>query len=129
MTFLKDGTGKTAHQVLDISKTDGTGVLSITCNELTGHATVTGPNPADIHLVTPQIEGGGIVTAGEDKMDCTFAGQSVTINNTGCNFTLTPDGTLHIISEFASAPNTCKHGEKPIHFANTNLNCKVEIGE
>ncbi len=123
LTTLKDGTGKTAHQVFDISKTDGTGVLSITCNELTADATVVGKEPADIHVVTPLFEGGGVGT------DCTFAGQTVKVENTGCNFTFTPDGTLHIISEFAAAPNTCKHGEKPIHFTNTNLNCKVEVGE
>ncbi len=129
LTTLKDGTGKTAHQVLDIRKLDGTGVLSITCNELTAHATVVGSNPADITAVTPKFEGGGIETAGGDKTDCTFAGQSVTLPNTGCNFTFTPDGTLHITSEFAAAPNTCKHGEKPIHFTNFPLNCKIEIGE
>ncbi len=122
LTVLKDGTGKTAHQVFDIRKADGTGVLSLTCSELTGHATVTGPNPADIHAVTPLIEGGGLGT------NCTFV-QSVKVENTGCNFTFTPDGTLHITSEFAGTPNACRHGEKPIHFTSTNLNCKVEIGE
>ncbi len=129
LTTLKDGTGKTAHHVFDIRKPDGTGVLSITCNELTAHATVTGPSNTDITAVTPLFEGGGIVTAGGDATDCTFAGQTVKVENTGCNFTFTADGTLHITSEFAATPNLCKHGEKAIHFTNTTLNCKVEVGE
>ncbi len=129
LTIIKDGTGKTAHQVFDLRKADGTGVLSLTCNEAVGDATVVGPNPADIIAVTPRWAGGGVATGGGDATDCTFAGQSTKIENTGCNFTFTPDGTLHIISEFAATPNLCKHGEKAIHFTNTNLNCKVEVGE
>ncbi len=111
--ILKDGTGKTAHQVLDIRKADGTGVLSLTCNEIAGTGTAIGPEPTEITVPTPAFQG------------CIFAGQEVSIPNTGCNFIFTASGLLHIVNDSALE---CAHGKKPIHFTNTVLNCKVEWG-
>jgi hypothetical protein len=117
--IAKDGTGKTAHFVFDIRKSDGSGVLSLTCNEVTGDGVLVGGTPLDVHIDTPVFEG-----------SCDFAGQIVTVENTGCNFTFT-DGTpkLHITSEFTTNGDKCNHSQKPIHFENTALGCKVEIGE
>jgi hypothetical protein len=118
LTVLPDGSGKTSHQVIDIRKADGSGALPITCNQVTGEGTVEGTSFTDV-TVTPKFE-----------ESCTFLGQSVVVENTGCNFIYTADGTLHITSEFAAAPNTCKHGEKPIEWKTAApLECKVEIGE
>jgi hypothetical protein len=124
LTVLKDGTGKTAHQVFDIRKEPGVGVLSITCNEVTGSGHIIGASNTDATAVTPKFEGGGAVFP-----QCSFAGQSVTVENTGCNFTFTASGQLHIISEFTGAGNLCKYGEKSLHFNSPVLNCKVEVGE
>jgi hypothetical protein len=123
-TTLKDGTGKTAHQVLDIRKEPGVGILSLTCNEVTGTGHIIGPSNIDGTVETPKLEGGGTTFP-----QCTLAGQSVVVENTGCNFTFTASGELHITSEFFAAPNTCKYGEKPMHVNSTVLSCKVEVGE
>jgi hypothetical protein len=108
-----DGTGKTAHVVLEIKKADGTGLLSMTCNELAGDATVAANERNDATFVTPEIKGG-----------CVFAGQPTTVQNTGCNFTFTANNQIHLENE--SALNICEVGQKPIHFS--MINCKVEIG-
>ncbi len=112
--ILKDGTGKTAHQVLDFRTANGTGVLSITCNEAAGTGTGVGPEPTEVTVPTLAFQGA-----------CTFAGQEVTIQNTGCNFIFTASGLLHIVNDQVLE---CAHGKKPIHFTNTVLNCKIEIG-
>ncbi len=117
LTVLPDGTGKTAHQVFDIRKTDGTGVLSITCNEAAGDATVAGESATQITFETLQFQ-----------TNCNFAGQSVQVKNTGCDFLFTAGSPqLHIIDDTSLK---CEHGvgAAPIHFENTNLNCKVEVG-
>jgi hypothetical protein len=119
LTVLPDGTGPTSHWVFAIRKTEGTGVLPITCTQTTGDGTVTGTSFAGFTITTPLFEGG-----------CTFLGQSVIVENTGCNFTYTADGTLHITSEFPAVPKTCRHKEKSIHWqTKPPLECKVEIGE
>ncbi len=125
LTILRDGQGKTAHQVLDISKADGTGVLSLTCNEVTGDATVVGKSFTDFTVVTPIFEGGGAAT-GADVTDCTFGGQTVKVENTGCNFTFTAGSPqLHIVSQ---AGKECKHGKQPIELS-FGGSCKVEIAQ
>ncbi len=113
LTMAKDGLGKTAHQVFDIRKADGSGVLSLTCEEIAGDATAEGPEVEDLAFQTPALQG-----------TCNFAGQFITVQNTGCNFTLAASGLLHIVDDGA---NNCEHGQKSIHYENTNLNCKVEI--
>ncbi len=112
--ILKDGTGKTAHQVFDIRRADGTGVLSLTCNEIAGAGTAVGPEPTEVTVPTPAFQG-----------PCNFAGQEVTIQNTGCNFLFTASGLLHVVNDGALG---CAHGNRPIHFTNSILNCKVEWG-
>ncbi len=112
--ILKDGTGKTAHQVFDIRKADGTGVLSITCNEAAGTGTGVGPEPTEVTVPTLAFQGA-----------CNFAGQEVEVKNTGCNFIFTASGLLHIVNDGA---NACAYGKQSLHFTNTVLNCKVEVG-
>ncbi len=115
LTIIKDGTGKTAHQVFDLRKADGTGVLSLTCNEAVGDATVVGATQVEAIFKT-------LVTGS----NCSFAGQSVSIPNTGCDFIFTAGfPQLHIVDDGALK---CEHGGQPIHFTNTNLNCKIEMG-
>ncbi len=115
LTVFKDGTGKTAHQVFDIRKADESGVLSITCNEAAGDATASGATQTDVTFKTLAFQG-----------NCSFAGQTVTVQNTGCDFTFTSGSPqLHIVDD---APNECAIGKQPIHFTNTTLNCKVEVG-
>jgi hypothetical protein len=125
LTVLKDDEGgtkpKTAHHVFDFYNAAKTTELSLTCNELTADGTVVGPEQTDITLVTPAFEGGGTVFP-----KCTLAGQDITLENKGCNFTLQATGTFEITSETNTAGNKCAHGEKPIVFAIPN--CKIEIG-
>jgi hypothetical protein len=101
---------KTGHQVFDISKADGTGVKSITCNQIHADAKVTGETATELLFPTPSTTG-----------ECQFVGQSVVIENTGCNFLLTASGQLHIKNDEASK---CEHGQKPIHWSIPN--CKLE---
>jgi hypothetical protein len=116
LQVLKDGTGKTAHQVIDWKEPSGGGFLSITCNELAGGGTMYGPSSEDITIQTPQLQS-----------SCVFAGQAMVIENTGCNFTLTPSSPqLHIVSE---PGKECLHGKQSIHYTNTMINCKIEIAE
>jgi hypothetical protein len=117
LKVLPDGAvpGKTSHQVFDIRKADGTGVLPITCEETTGEGTVSGESYTDVTIKTPGFKG------------CTFLGQAVTVTNTGCDFTFTADGTLHIVDE---TPLECEHGKKAIHFQTAApLECRVEVGK
>jgi hypothetical protein len=114
--IFKDDEGgalpKTAHIVIDIRKADGTGTLSITCNELTGSATVKGNTPSEATFITPQLTG-----------KCIFAGQEVTVKNEGCNFTFTANQQIHL--ENKSATEICEYGQKPITFSKAG--CTVEI--
>lgn len=116
LTALKDGTGKTAHQVFDIANTPETTILPITCEEVTGEAIVVGPEPADVTVKTPQFKG-----------NCSFLGQAVTVTNIGCDFTFTPGAPqLHIIN---ATGKECKIGKQPITFQTAPpLECKVEVG-
>ena len=112
----KDGTGKTAHQVLDFWNSQMGEEKTITCNETIGNATVKGASPTDFTIVTQGFIGG-----------CLYLGQEMTLSNNGCNFTYTANGTLHIVSE---AGKECKHGKQPIVFeTKAPLECKIEIGE
>jgi hypothetical protein len=114
LTVLPDGSGKTAHWVFDIKKSDGSGVLPLTCNSVTGTGTLEGTQTTDITINTPGTQG------------CTFLGQSIVIPNTGCNFTYTADGTLHIVNDGALE---CAHGKQPIEYQTAApLECKIEIG-
>jgi hypothetical protein len=125
LTVLKDDEGgtkpKTAHQVIDFYNAAKTVELSLTCGELTGDGVVVGPEQTDVTIVTPAFEGGGTVSP-----KCSFAGQDITLENKGCNFTLQATGTFEITSENNTAGNKCAHGEKPFVFGFPN--CTVEIG-
>src|SRR5215467_1830903 len=87
--FARDDEGganpKTGHIVIDIRKADGTGVLSMTCNEITGSATVKGNTPSEATFITPKLTG-----------ECVFAGNKVTVKNEGCNFTFTANQQIHL---------------------------------
>jgi hypothetical protein len=103
---------KTGHQVFDISKADGTGVKSITCNQVHADTKVTGETATQLTFETPTFTG-----------ECQFIGQSAVVENTGCEFILTADGKLHIVND---TELKCEHGQKPIHFSVPG--CKVEVG-
>jgi hypothetical protein len=124
LTVLPDGTGKTAHHVFDIRKGPNEGVLSITCNESTGDATVFGSSFTQA-TITPHW---GKTVAGVFKTECNFAGQEVEINTGACEFLYTADGTIHIQTD-TNLVGECKHGKQPITFNNTTLNCHVEWAE
>ncbi len=108
----------TGHMQLDIRKADGTGVLTLTCNELTGDATVPANERQDATFVTPSFEGGGKGT------NCLFNNIETAVSNTGCDFTFTANKIIHIENE---GKNLCEAKQKPIHFSIPN--CKVEIGK
>ena len=115
LTILKDGTGKTAHQVFDFFNALGAEEKTITCNEITGDATVKGASQTATLFITPGFSG------------CQFLGTEVTFPNNGCNFEYTAVGLLHIRSE---AGKECKHGKQPFVFqTKAPLECKIEIGE
>jgi hypothetical protein len=117
LKVLPDGVvpGKTSHQVFDIRRADGTGSLPIACEKPTGEGTVSGESYTDITTKTSKFNG------------CTFLGQAVTVTNTGCDFTFTADGTLHIIDE---TPLECEHGKKAVHYQTAApLECRVEVGK
>jgi hypothetical protein len=103
---------KTGHRVFDISKADGTGVKSITCNQIHADATVTGETIEEITFNTPTFTG-----------ECQFVGQTVVIEDTGCEYIFTANTTLDIEN---SGALKCEHGQKPIHFSISG--CKVEVG-
>jgi hypothetical protein len=124
LTALPDGTGKTAHHVFDIRKEPGVGVLSITCNEFTGDATVVGSS-FNSATVTPHW---GKLVAGVFKTECNFAGQEVEVNTGACDLVFTATGTV-IIQTDTKLVGECKHGKQPITFNNSTLNCHVEVGE
>lgn len=111
--------GQTAHWVFDIRKADGTGVLSLTCNEflLTGGTAIAGPEPAEI---TGTVD----LQAAPGNPNCTFAGQSVTINGGKCELVFTPNGEVHIRND----GGTCASGSSPVVYENAVLGCKIEIG-
>ena len=116
LTTLKDGTGKTAHQVFDIFNSEGKEEKSITCNEATGDATVKGASQTAILALTPGFSG-----------SCQFLGQEVVVENKGCTFEFTALGLLHIRSQ---AGKECKAGKNPIIFqTKAPLECKVEVAE
>jgi hypothetical protein len=103
---------KTGHRIIEISKADGTGVKSITCNQIHADGKVTGETATELLLPTPTITG-----------ECLFLGQSVVIENTGCSYRLTANAKLHIENDGSLK---CEPGQKPFHFAIPG--CKVEVG-
>lgn len=113
--------GQTAHQVFDIRKSDGTGVLSITCNE--AFAT----NGETLGEESTQIEATFDFRGGAGNPNCSFAGQSVSVSSGSCEFRFSSSGTLTIWEDVFVA-GQCQHGSSPIVFENTILKCKVEIG-
>jgi hypothetical protein len=129
LTVVKDGTGKTAHQVFDISKTDGTGVVTFTCEEIHGTGTVVGSAPPEAIITTPVFT---TTTAVENK--CEVVGQpEVKVTNTGCDLTFTPAGEVKIVSE---PTHNCAHslgssheaGKEPITVQAPGLGCTAEVG-
>lgn len=88
-----------------IRKADGT-VLSITCNEAfwTG-ATIVG---GEAESLTTTLDFRGSSTSA----NCTFAGQTVTVNSGNCDFLFAANGTLHINDDGTQpAASHCKHGK------------------
>jgi hypothetical protein len=129
LKVVKDGTGKTAHQVFDISKLDGSGVITFTCEELTGSGTVVGESVEEGVIATPAFQ---TTTAVENK--CEVVGQpEVRITNTGCDITFTAAGEVKIVNE---ATHICAHstessheaGKEPITIQSGSLSCTVEVG-
>jgi hypothetical protein len=129
LKLIKDGTGKTAHQVLDISKSDGSGVVTFTCEELTGSGAVVGSAPAEAVITTPAF-----TTTGNPENKCEVVGQpEVKTTNTGCDLTFTPAGEVKIVSE---PGHNCAHsvgssheaGKEPITMQAPGLGCTLEIG-
>lgn len=113
--------GQTAHQVFDIRKSNGTGVLSITCNEAFGtNGDVVGEESSQIST-TLDFRGDAV------SPNCSFAGQLVSVSSGSCEFRFSAFGTLSIWEEI-DAEGQCRHGSNPIVFENSVLKCKVEIG-
>jgi hypothetical protein len=107
--ILKDGTGKTSHQVFDLGNSGST--VSMTCEAIEGTGHIIGPQNSEITLITPALSG------------CQVAGQPLAVTNTGCDFRFTASGEVHIVSE---AGKECSHGKQPIIY--TFPGCKFEIG-
>jgi hypothetical protein len=129
LNVVKDGTGKTAHQVFDISKSDGTGVVTFTCEELTGSGTIPGESVEEAVITTPAFQ---TTTAVENK--CEVVGQpEVKVTNTGCDLTVTAAGEVKIVSE---GTHNCAHslkgeheaGKEPITIQAPKLGCTAEVG-
>jgi hypothetical protein len=80
ITTKPDGTGKTAHQVLDI------GGGTITCNTLHAHTSIGGTSATSI--LTSSIAYSG---------NCNYVGQASTININGCNYRFNASGTVDIV--------------------------------
>jgi len=77
LTVKTDGTGKTAHHVLDYV------AATVTCSGITGHGLINGTTTATTVTVEMQYEG-----------PCTFVGQEAVISMGSCDFTYTSHGTL-----------------------------------
>ena len=116
LTLGKDGTGKTAHQVLDVFNAAKTASVSFTCNEVTGDGNAIGPEPDSVTIKTPLFTG-----------ECSVAGQKlVTVHPGLCNLTLSPSGEVEIVND--GATTECVHGKKPILVTTGAFNCTVEVG-
>lgn len=113
-TQLPDGTGKTAHWLLDISNAEKSIQMSVTCNEVLGEGLATGPELSDITIVTPSFSG------------CTIAGHTATAQNQGCSFTYTSGGGFDIVK---AAGHLCEHTREAIVFTDTVAECTVEIAQ
>ena len=109
--ILKDGTGKTSHQVFDLGTSNGSVIVSMTCEELTGTGHLIGPANEEFTLIRPGLGG------------CTAGGQALAVSNLGCNFRFKANGELHIVNDGA---NICAHGKQPIMYEFPG--CKFEIG-
>ncbi len=119
LTLLKDGTGKTAHWVFDISNAAGTEGLSLTCeearaNEMEHDGLATGPEFADFTIVTPLFS------------KCEANGNTFTAKNEGCSFTYTSGGELDIVP---AAKHLCEPKREAFVFSNATLPCTIEIGK
>lgn len=110
--------GQTSHEVFDIRKSDGTGVLSITCNE--AFATNASASGESISAISTTLDFRSAV----GNPNCTFAGQTVTVNSGACGFVFSAAGHVTIQND----GGTCAAGSSPIMFENTLLGCKVEVG-
>ena len=113
-TQLKDGTGETAHWLLDISNAEKSIKMSVTCNEVLGEGEATGPEFSHITIVTPAFSG------------CTIAGHTAKAENTGCAFTFNSGGVLSIVK---AGLHKCEHKNEAIVFRDTVAECIVEIGQ
>jgi hypothetical protein len=80
LTAIPDGTGKTAHQVFDAAGG------SITCNTVTGVASIGGSTASVVQLTS-------IVYSG----NCNFVGQTATINMNGCTYSFHANGEVDIV--------------------------------
>lgn len=84
-TLEKDGTGKTAHHVFEITNVKGAST-AITCNEITGHATASAKTVADLTFTSVAYHG------------CTFVGQEATVKMNGCGYTFFANGNVNIVN-------------------------------
>ena len=113
--LVTDGTAKTAHHVFIIGNAAGTSTVSFTCESI--HAVA-----EHSHIIGPANED---VTITPGYTNCTTVGQAVTVTNTGCIFTFTANGEVHITNDTAKV---CAHGagNSPIDIEFTG--CKAEVG-
>ena len=115
LNTTRDGTGKTSHHSFVVGNAAGTSTVSLTCEVIIAwseHSHFIGPANEDV-TITPKYG------------DCNAAGQAVTVTNTGCIFTFTANGEIHVTNK---AAKVCAHGagNAPIDIEFTG--CKIEVG-
>ena len=108
ITSTDDGTGKTAHQVLDLAG------ASITCGVSSFVGSFEGKSIAEISLAAA-------------FSGCQFVGQTATFSMKSCQFSFAANGTFGIITNpEAGTGKTC--AEDPISFSVPSPACTVTIG-
>ena len=104
LKLTTDGTGKTAHQVLDAAG------ATVTCAGISGHGLISG---ATVTTATVEVTYEG---------PCTYVGQSMTIDMGNCDFTFTSHGKVSITD------TTGKHcGDDPISVTVPSPFCELTI--
>lgn len=82
ITALADGTAKNSHHVLVV--TQGSNSVSVTCNSISGKATLTG-------FTSKEVTFTNLVYTG-----CTAGGESSIVTTGTCDYLFTNDGTVHL---------------------------------
>lgn len=77
VTATPDGTGKTAHHVIDLAG------ASVTCSKMSGEGTVFGPETERFEISPSYSE-------------CNFVGQTATVNTNGCSYEYNFSGAVEI---------------------------------